>query len=836
MKKALFLAIALISLMSNRIHAQWTYVSNTGTTFILYGMSFPPGQSSIGYACGMQYTYDADGVIVKTTDGGNNWTQIWPVSGTIDGLQGIWFTSDLVGYACGWNNYFIKTTNGGSSWTPMNTGADVWYYRDVEFWDANNGIAVGVMNNAGEQAAFITTNAGASWIPASSGLAVGDVMGLSYASQNIVYAVGQSASVYKSVDGGQNWTVSSTLSAMLLGVDFTNTSFAVVGGEEKIFATNNGGSSWSTFVTGYENFYGALALPDGTGYCAGTDENIYKTTDFGQNWVMDYNGSGSSTLYRIRQAADGTVFACGSQGRIMKYSPPLDADFTAVPATVCAGGTVNFSDNSSGTITSWSWTFEGGTPQTSTQQNPVVTYNTPGTYDVQLTVGNGSNYNTELKTDYITVYGALTAPAAPSGPAETCGTYAYQYTTQAVQYANSYGWQVNPASAGTMAGNGLTATFSASNTWSGAYTIKVRAENQCGNGPWSPDFNGALYHDPIMFDLQGTGTYCEGEPGSEITLSDSETGVSYELFKDNITTGMTVAGTGESISFGLFTETGIYSATGYTDHCAENMIGQVYVHMIPAPGQAAVPAGPGNPCNDEISEYITAGAANADTYIWTLQPAEAGILVPDGSSCSVEWYGGYSGTAYLSVTGENACGMGAPSNNLGITVSPAPSPSVSGLDFVCDNTEAEYSTVNNIESSYTWEVAGGAIISGAGTSQIKVLWGNPGTGSVQVTEINDIGCDGTSDEFPVTIDNCIGISEIDPGKVSAYPNPFSEKLHLSGLNDATVRIFSSQGKEVMSIDHLNGNFELNSSELINGLYLVRVDQQENCSVFRMVKQ
>jgi hypothetical protein len=387
-----------------------------------------------------------------------------------------------------------------------------------------------------------------------------------------------------------------------------------------------------------------------------------------------------------------------------------------------------------------------------------------------------------------------------------------------------------------MAGNGLTATFTASNTWSGAYTIKVRAENQCGNGPWSADFTGTLYHDPVMFDLQGAGTYCEGEPGSEITLSDSETGVFYELFKDNITTGLTVAGTGESISFGLFTETGIYSATGNTDHCSENMIGQVYVHMIPAQGQASEPVGPENPCNDEISEYNTPGAANADSYIWTLQPSEAGILTPDGNSCTVDWEGSYSGTAFLSVTGENTCGMGAQSNDLGIIVRPAPSPSVAGLDFVCDNTESEYFTVNNIESSYSWEVAGGTIISGAGTSQIKVLWGNPGMGSVQVTEINDIGCDSTSAEFPVTIDNCIGISETDPGKVIATPNPFSEKLHFSGLNDATVRIFSSQGKEVMSVDHLNGTSELNTSELINGFYLVRVDQQGNCRVFRLVKQ
>ncbi len=162
-KSSLTIILLLFSIIT--FSQTWTDVNSTGTSFLLYGMSFPPGQSTIGFACGMQYTYDAPGVIVKTTDGGNNWTQIWPVSGEIDGLQGIWFTSDLVGFACGWNNYFIKTTDGGATWTPITVGSDVWYYVDVEFWDANNGIALAKMNNPEtEQAAFITSNGGSSWV------------------------------------------------------------------------------------------------------------------------------------------------------------------------------------------------------------------------------------------------------------------------------------------------------------------------------------------------------------------------------------------------------------------------------------------------------------------------------------------------------------------------------------------------------------------------------------------------------------------------------------------------------------------------------------------------
>lgn len=84
------------------------------------------------------------------------------------------------------------------------------------------------------------------------------------------------------------------------------------------------------------------------------------------------------------------------------------ADFWATRNVVCVGGTVNFNDGSfNGNITpgshQFAWTFEGGTPATSTSQNPVITYNTPGTYTVTLTVSNGSGSSTKERTAYIRV-------------------------------------------------------------------------------------------------------------------------------------------------------------------------------------------------------------------------------------------------------------------------------------------------------------------------------------------------------------------------------------------------------------------------------------------------
>ena len=54
------------------------------------------------------------------------------------------------------------------------------------------------------------------------------------------------------------------------------------------------------------------------------------------------------------------------------------ASFTYTPTTICAGSQVLFI-NTSQNATSYSWSFPGGYPSTSTQTNPLVTFNTPCT-------------------------------------------------------------------------------------------------------------------------------------------------------------------------------------------------------------------------------------------------------------------------------------------------------------------------------------------------------------------------------------------------------------------------------------------------------------------------
>ncbi len=79
------------------------------------------------------------------------------------------------------------------------------------------------------------------------------------------------------------------------------------------------------------------------------------------------------------------------------------ADFSADVVTVCTGGSIQFEDESYNSVNGWTWTFDGGTPNTSTDENPVITYNTPGIYNVTLEATDGVDTETTLMVGYVRV-------------------------------------------------------------------------------------------------------------------------------------------------------------------------------------------------------------------------------------------------------------------------------------------------------------------------------------------------------------------------------------------------------------------------------------------------
>jgi PKD repeat protein len=139
---------------------------------------------------------------------------------------------------------------------------------------------------------------------------------------------------------------------------------------------------------------------------------IFSNQDPAYNAGVAYDAGGYKTIGTSFEFAglDDAVYPSTKKHLMEEYltffgiqPPPLQANFVGFPTDVVPGGTVAFTDFSSGGVNSWNWSFPGGVPSTSTEQNPIVTYPNSGTYDVTLITGNGTTADTMQRTAYIHV-------------------------------------------------------------------------------------------------------------------------------------------------------------------------------------------------------------------------------------------------------------------------------------------------------------------------------------------------------------------------------------------------------------------------------------------------
>ena len=124
----------------------------------------------------------------------------------------------------------------------------------------------------------------------------------------------------------------------------------------------------------------------------------------GSTRTSSHSWSGSGTYLVKAKATDSHGASSGWSDALtmtIETSTDLAALFTANVTLGTTPHTVQFTDTSTGSPTTWNWTFGDGA--TSTDQNPTHTYQTEGTYDVTLTVSNVEGTDSLTKTGYITV-------------------------------------------------------------------------------------------------------------------------------------------------------------------------------------------------------------------------------------------------------------------------------------------------------------------------------------------------------------------------------------------------------------------------------------------------
>ncbi|PVW15614.1 T9SS type A sorting domain-containing protein [Marixanthomonas spongiae] len=341
MKTITLIFTLCISLFSVSMYAQDWEPLNTNTTARIYDMSFPAGQNEVGYAATGSGLFEGEGTIIKTIDGGDSWSQIYPASGTADILRSIFFTSVDVGYAGGLNDILMKTTDGGATWTDISPSTAGDFFQTIVFFDDDNGIAAANPEGVASTKIYVTDDAGANWQEAT-GL-IHAAYDVSYVSDvNTLIAAGQpNQRISKSTDGGLTWTVVNTglPTKLLLGVDFAGDYGVAVGSNGDTYITNDAGDTWErNLLQESGNFQGIHVFDSERTIIGGSNEKMFMTTDGGMNWELEYDGPNTEFFYDIEFTDNNTGFAGLSSGVILRKAAPLsigesniDSEFVIYP-------------------------------------------------------------------------------------------------------------------------------------------------------------------------------------------------------------------------------------------------------------------------------------------------------------------------------------------------------------------------------------------------------------------------------------------------------------------------------------------------------------------------
>lgn len=665
LKTTLFTLLIAVSVGITQGQSGWQNVMSQNGDAFFTDITFVAGDDNT-WTTGWVLDYYGD--IYKTEDGGDTWTTL--TQSYSQALSTVCFVNEDVGYLCTYNpasnnqqGMILKSTDGGETWTQQISDPGYWFSA-IRFKDELNGVVTGTPN-------MWTNDGGETWNVATGGDSDQSYGYNDYAANNTYFSTEiWNGYIAKSDNNGQSWSIIETEAELLPNyIDFLDGSHGITGGaNEMVLFTHDGGVSWDLANAG-----------DGTGdvlctgwfdadtvYAAGSD--IYKSTNGGYNWTVDtVIGAGAhrgmfvtptNVVYVLNDIFSVTNSVWRKIGTM-----PLEADFVADDESVCVGGSVQFTDLSYLNIAGWEWTFPGGTPETSTEQNPTVTYDNAGVYDVTLTVTNAFGDTETLdRINYISVLEIPAAADMPSGEENLCGNMYYQYSIPEVEFAQSYEWEISPSEAGELFVQDNEATLGVSADWEGPFDLKVRALNECGDGEWSEPLEGEVFASPESFNIEGGGAYCDGDDGVEVGLSGSESGIDYELYINDAASGQIVTGTGNAISFGLQTEVGTYTVMGSNTNCEQWMAGDVsiMVYDLPLPAITGL-----NMVCDFSEENYEVAQIDGSTYTWEVNGGS--IAGGQGTNMiTVMWDGVGSGS--ISVVEETSNGCYGLSEQFDVTI------------------------------------------------------------------------------------------------------------------------------------------------------------------------
>ncbi len=468
------------------------------------------------------------------------------------------------------------------------------------------------------------------------------------------------------------------------------------------------------------------------------------------------------------------------------------AAFAATETGICTGSSTDFNDQSAGAPSQWEWTFEGGTPSNSTQQNPTgITYTASGSYNVTLKVTNTFGTNTNTKQSYITVSDQPMAPETSN--AEVCyGMPVPQLTATGTDVR----WY-SDASLSTQVGSGN--NFNTEQDLPGVYQYYA---TQSTFGCESTASMATLTINPkpvaIVSDFEPT---CSAYPAFDLVNGSpaggyyTGTGVTDNRFDPS------VAGVGEHKITYIYVD---------ENECSDTASASITVNESPATSLEAFEA----VCANEATFNLTGGLPEGGTW--------SGTGVSDGQFDPVTAGPGEHLITYT-IAPVNGCNGIA---SQPITVNPVPQPMLGSDTTLCSNLAVTIDGNTTGGTTYLWTPGG------ATTPTLVIDSTGIGIGSEVFTlnVTNDQNCTG-SDAILVTFKDCTGIDEFAGAlTLNIYPNPGSGKFALEMRTTTPLllnfKVINSLGKVVYNHQSIKItetlNYTLDLSNQPDGMYVLYV--------------
>jgi hypothetical protein len=364
-------------------------------------------------------------------------------------------------------------------------------------------------------------------------------------------------------------------------------------------------------------------------------------------------GTGSPLSFTSSNLISGFYFVSGQIGTTGNCLISMNGGFTIIinpdpiiyntsgGGNICSGGsglTISLNNSRTGTVYEL---YNNGVPTGITQNgtnNVALNFtnvNTAGTYTIVATITATGCSATMNGSAVINVFTTPTAFAISAGALNFCSGSNTTISVANSQLNTRYILRRNGTAIDSTLGTGSSITFN-NISLAGTYTVLARGITGGCTALMSNNVVITVTPNPTVFNVSGGGNYCSGGtgfPGLNITLSNSTVGVTYTLFRNSVSTGTTLPGTGASISFTNLTVAGTYTIQATSGICTTLMNGSAVINVTTIPTLFTVSGG-GSFCSLDAVSVDLSGSQSGVNYVLRRNAVAVDSTIGTGSSLS----------------------------------------------------------------------------------------------------------------------------------------------------------------------------------------------------------